>query len=278
MILRRLPRWQGIALVFAAHVAFAVALGPVFFAPGVFEADGPGEVLGFAVGYWTGLVSLAWIADLGQPTLWIFFAAIAIWAGIATAFVSPVVGPVEITSGRRPLWVSVAAAALLGATLCAALLAAALEGLVLLDAVDGADASARFQRAGPAILVGAVAMWTASGGVWFYFLRRAASSRNPMVLDRMLRAVFVGTAVELVLGLPLYLMVRKKAGCSCATLTFLNLVIGTAALIWLCGPWTILLLTREARRNWGRGACPACGYPRRSGGAVCSECGTALPE
>jgi hypothetical protein len=90
-----------------------------------------------------------------------------------------------------------------------------------------------------------------------------------------MRALVAGTAVELALGLPIYALARKKYGCYCAMATFLNLVFGIAALLWMCGPWVVLLLTRRARANWLRAACRACGYPRRSGSAVCTECGCA---
>jgi hypothetical protein len=56
-------------------------------------------------------------------------------------------------------------------------------------------------------------------------------------------------------------------------MSFWNLVFGLATLLWMCGPWAVLLLTRGERLQWARGACARCGYPRRTDAEVCTECG-----
>jgi predicted RNA-binding Zn-ribbon protein involved in translation (DUF1610 family) len=52
-----------------------------------------------------------------------------------------------------------------------------------------------------------------------------------------------------------------------------GVVIGSATLFLLCGPMLLLLRTYEARVQWMRSSCPKCGYPQRSRGDRCSECG-----
>lgn len=278
MILRRMPRWQGLALVFVVHAFVALVIAPAFLAPGLLEVGSVRDAILRVPEYWKWIFTLAWMDGEWGMDSWTIVITVVVWAGLATAFVAPLVGPVETGSARRSLASSVVAATVLGASICSLLFATLVEGVIAAFSEDAAMFGARYGRAEAAIWLSALGVWIVSGGVWFVMLRRAGRSRDPALLDRMLRAVFAGTAIELVLGLPIYLMARKKIDCYCTTATFLNLVLGTTALLWLCGPWAILLATREARRNWARGACPSCGYPRRSGGAVCSECGSALPE
>jgi len=273
MMLRRMPRWQGLALVFVAHAAVAIVIAPAFLAPALLEVTSVSGAMAQLPEYWLGVLSLAWIERMHGWEFWTMVVTFAVWSGLATAFVAPIVGPVETAASGRSLASSVLAATLIGSAICGLLFATFVEMVLVALSSDASDFAARHAKADAMIWLGALAVWAASGGVWFAMLRRVGRSRDPSALDRMLRAVFAGTAVELVLGLPIYLMARKKLDCYCTTATFLNLVFGTTALLWLCGPWAILLVTREARRNWARGACTACGYPRRSGAAVCSECG-----
>lgn len=278
MILRGLPRWQGLAVVFAAHAVLALVIAPAFLAPALLEAASVKDAIAEVPGYWKWIFTLGWMDAEWGANFWTTVVAVVAWAGLATAFVAPLVGSAETGSKSRSLASSVVAAAVLGAAICSLLFATLVEGLIAAFSQDAAMFGAVYDRVEAAIWLGALGVWIVSGGVWFALLRRAGSSRDPAVLDRMLRALFAGTAVELVLGLPIYLMARKKIDCYCTTATFLNLVLGTTALLWLCGPWAILLATRSARRGWARGACAACGYPRRSGGTVCPECGNPLPE
>lgn len=274
MILARWPRWKGLMLLFAVQFVLGIVLGPLIAAPMLLEERmlSPGEAVGEYARYLWWIVSLDWVSN-GDGG-WILIAACLAWAGLAVAFISPIVGSVQREPSGRALWSSVVAAAVMGAVMAGMLFAAIFEGALALISADKPSFSASYDELAPWIWLSALAVWCATGAVWTLLLRRIGRSRDPGALDRLLRLVFAGSAVELTLGLPIYLMARKKYSCYCGMATFLNLVMGVAALCWLCGPWTVLLATREVRRRWRRGVCPRCGYPLRSGSSVCSECGT----
>ncbi|MEY2714304.1 MAG: hypothetical protein RIT24_647 [Planctomycetota bacterium] len=275
-MLSRWPRWQAVALVFLVQLLLIALFGPVVLLPALIEESVTSRELSNYLSYLSWIASFGWLWELGDPETWIVIGMMVTWAGLAALFVVPVVGRVETTTGGRSLWPSIVAAAAMGAFISAMLFAAVAEGLVAAVTRERSRFEDAQEIAAPWIWGGALAMWLCSGFVWMYLLRRVGRTRDPIVLDRLLRVVFVGTSVELALGLPIYLFVRKRYSCYCALATFINLVMGVAALFWLCGPWAVLLWTREARRNWSRGACRACGYPQRSGSVVCSECGAAL--
>lgn len=276
MILARWPRWKGLLLVFVAQLAFGVLVAPVVVAPVFIEESvvAPDEALREYGEYLWSVVTFEWIGRGDSD--WILAAVCLAWTLLAVAFISPIVGPARREPAGRALWPSVIAAATLGAFIVAMLFAAIVEGAVALVSADQSTFSDAYDSIGPWIWLAALVVWCVSGAGWAFLLRRIGRSRDPGEVDRLLRLVFAGTAVELVLGLPIYLMVRKKYSCYCGMATFLNLVMGMAALCWLCGPWMVLLWTKDARRNWSRGSCRSCGYPQRSGSAVCSECGAAL--
>jgi len=118
--------------------------------------------------------------------------------------------------------------------------------------------------------------WALAGGFWAIVLARIGLERHPTSVDRLFRLAFRATAIEAVLAVPIYLLLRRRSSCECALASFIGLIGGVAALTSLCGPWALLFLTRRVRRNWMRAACPACGYPRRTDARVCSECGQAF--
>ena len=215
MILARWPRWQAIALVFVAQLLLIAIFGPVVLVPALIEEPFSLQPVGEYARYLGWIASLGWLEQWDDPETWIVLGMMIAWAGLAAAFVAPVVGQVETTTSGRSLWPSVIAAAAMGAFIAALLFAAVVEGLVALLTLDQAGFREAQETVAPRIWGGALA-------------------------------------------------------------TFINLVMGVAALFWLCGPWAVLLWTREARRNWSRGVCRSCGYPRRSGSAGCSECGAAL--
>ena len=116
-------------------------------------------------------------------------------------------------------------------------------------------------------------VWLGGGFAWYLLLGRAGSARDPARLDRFLRWILAGTCVEMTLGTTAYLVARRKTECYCALASFWSIVLGTMTLLWMCGPWIVLLLTRTERLAWARGACRQCGYPRRTDTEVCTECG-----
>ena len=275
MILSRWSRWKALVAVFFAHVAFAIVIWPAFFAPILIEEPSVGEIPEIFAEYYRDLVALEWTRDLEFGL--VCMGAIGAWAGLAVAFIAPVVGRPKASGEGRSLRSSVVAISVLGAFSCALLFATLVEGVIALLVQDLSGFMDIYDPAQAKIWTGALAVWIVSGAVWMYLLRHAGRSRSPVGLDRLLRISLAGTTVELALGLPLYFMARKKLDCVCSTATFLNLVMGTTGLLWLCGPWSLLLLTRSARRSWRNAACPHCGYPRGTDGVVCSECGATLP-
>lgn len=274
-MLTRLPRWQGLLLVFVAQFLFGILVAPAVFAPVLFESNSFDltQALGEYGEYLLGVVRFDWALE---EEAWIAGAAALAWALLAVAFISPIVGPARPETAGRSLLPSVIAAVVVGASITTMLFLALVEGALAALSADDQAFSARIEQVAPWAWLAALVAWCASGAVWAYALRQIGRTRDPGRLDRVLRSLFAGTALELVLGIPIYLMARKKVSCYCGLMTFLNLVMGISALLWLCGPWAVLLLTREARRNWARGACPSCGYLQRSGSTVCSECGAAL--
>lgn len=162
---------------------------------------------------------------------------------------------------------SVVAAAIVAGALVTSIGFAAIEALVVLanGSIEDQDLMA----------VAVVATWLLSSAAWSTVLWRAGSESNPDVVSRLVRAAFRGSALQVVLGLPLYIIVRRKESCWCSLVTFWSLCVGFASMILLCGPGTVLLLTRGHRRAWRQGACGACGHLRSQGSDRCPECGLA---
>jgi hypothetical protein len=267
MILRRVSRAAGLAMIFVGMFAVAVLLAPIALAPMMFEERG---FLGVYGRFLAGLVS----ADsMTRADVWIMLAVMAAWAGTQVAFLSPLVGPPRVESQGRSIVPSVVVAALLGSLGCALLWVAVIEGIYAFVS-DGTDAfNTRYGIVVGSGYLTALGVWIAGGFMWYLLLSRAGSLRNPAGLDRLVRWLFAGTCVEMLLGVVCYLTVRKKTDCYCAMASFWNLVFGTAMLVWMCGPWAVLLVTRQERLSWARGACAQCGYPRRTDADLCPECG-----
>ncbi len=196
--------------------------------------------------------------------------AYALVATATTLLVAPVIGPLRLTVTGRSLRTSVIGASILGG-----LVTFALVGLVAeLPLLYGAGVNLGAWTVHP---VGLFTSWIVAGAVWAAILWKAGASRDPMGLDRLLRRLFALTMLETVLAVPIFLLARKKESCYCSLHSFFGILGGSVVLFMLCGPWALLFLTRTARRGWQRSACPTCGYPRRTGAVVCSECGGALP-
>lgn len=230
-----------------------------------------GEVPGFAAEE-LGMV----FTDVSPERLTAAVAA-ALLALAQVAFVSPLVGPLRLSpTGASMRWTVIGAAVLVGALtylICWSVIQAA-ETLAAAAQAEPAANSDRGVAATwwmrPAALIPG---WFACGALWTWIMRRAIASRDPDTISRLARRLLAGTCVELVLALPLYLLVRKRTDCLCAIANFWSIVVGLLGLVWLCGPAGVLLLTQDARREWRKGSCGRCGYPLRSGGPRCSECG-----
>lgn len=160
---------------------------------------------------------------------------------------------------------SIVAAAILAGALVTILGFGAIEALTVL--VSGVPND-------PSPMVSALVLtWLLSSLGWSAVLWRAGAESNPDGVSRLVRAAFRGSALQVVLGLPLYIIVRRKESCWCSLVTFWSLCVGFASMILLCGPGAVLLLTRGHRRAWRRGACGSCGHLRAPSSDRCPECG-----
>jgi len=193
---------------------------------------------------------------------------IAVFAAtVQLMLAAPAVPPFRSAQEGRSMRQSVVAAAIVAGALVTSIGFAAIEAMVVLinGSIEGQDL----------VVVALVATWLLSSAAWSTVLWRAGSESNPDVVSRLVRAAFRGSALQVVLGLPLYIIVRRKESCWCGLVTFWSLCVGFASMILLCGPGAVLLLTRGQRRAWRQGACAACGHLRSPGSDRCPECGLA---
>jgi hypothetical protein len=214
---------------------------------------------------------------------------LALLAAAPVLLMAPVVGPPALATNPRSMRASVIGASILAAGLTCFVLVEAFE-LVLLVATSEAVVGPGDQQTQqlndhvydwihathlhePAVWF---SMWMVAGVFWTVVLRKAGQARDPNTALRLFRWLLAGTAIELALGVSTLAWLRKRDACLCATGSFWGVVYGLMALALLCGPAIALLLSRRARLQWARGACRNCGYLRRAGSKVCSECGCPL--
>lgn len=204
------------------------------------------------------------------------FAVATMLALAQVAFISPLVGPMRVAPTGKPMLWTVLGASLMAGALTWVLgwsVVWAVECLAFGQPRPGSTVvEPRLTRAWlhPVVLMTG---WLVCGAAWTWILRRSIASADPDTIARFARRLLAGSCLELVLGLPLYLLVRKRTECICGAPNFWSILIGLLGLVWLCGPAVILLLTQDARRRWRTGACGKCGYPLRAGTDRCSECG-----
>ncbi len=196
--------------------------------------------------------------------------AIAMFAAtLQLMLAAPAVPPFRAAQEGRSMRQSVVAAAIVAGALVTSIGFAAIEALVVLinGSIEDQDL----------VVVALLATWLLSSAAWSTVLWRAGSESNPDVVSRLVRAAFRGSALQVVLGLPLYIIVRRKESCWCSLVTFWSLCVGFASMILLCGPGAVLLFTRGHRRAWRQGACGSCGHVRAPHADRCPECGVAYP-
>lgn len=212
-------------------------------------------------------------ATLIMPDTWeglVVLGSIALLAsGLQVALAAPIVPPYRAATEGRSM---------LGAVIAAAVVAGALTtvlGLALVEVAGllAADDLLLYEWGdGPALLI-CFGGWLLASSVWTGILWHAGRSSNPDRMAALVRRAFQGSALQVVLGLPLYVIARRRESCFCALSTFWSLCVGLSALLLLCGPGAVVLLTRGHRRLWRAGACAQCGHMQFPGATHCPECG-----
>lgn len=274
MIFARLRRPVGLLLLFLLLFVTALLLQALILFPIAFLEEGLETAGALCVS------SVRQLFDWqSQPEAAIELVLLAaVLAGTQVAFVCPLVGPITVQSSGRSLRASVIVAILMAMFLSGGVLMSVLQAILLLVVNPGSPSLDSLDALGgqTGVTVLFITVWLAIGAAWTVLLWGAGRSRDPAVIARATRWILAGSGVEIVLAVPLYALARRREDCYCSLATFWSILVGTTALFWLCGPWAVLFLTRDFRRNWARGACTHCGYPKRSGSAVCTECGKAV--
>ncbi len=275
MILARMPRPLALVVLFLGFSILAILLTPLALVPMVLM-ESTSEYVRFVERYYGDLIRGEAFGSVSQEPLTALLIAVALWSLLAVAFLAPITGKVRTTTVTRSLLPSVISAVILGALLCGTVAAALVELVLALETTDTQEFESALSGSYPLMTALMLGGWVVGGTACALCLRHLGKSRDPNNLERVLRVIFAGSVIELALGLPIYLIVRRRTNCECALASFGSIVLGVAALLWVCGPAIVLLYTRKSRRGWLRAACPNCGYPRRTDATTCSECGTAL--
>ncbi len=229
------------------------------------------------------------ISGSSAPGTFVAGMTLALLAAAPVLLMAPVVGPPEIATNPRSMRASVIGASILAAGLTCFVLVVAFECVLLVATSEVVAGSAGnhttqnddqiYEWVRAAHLQEPVvwfSMWMVAGVFWAVIFRKAGHSRDPNTVLRLFRWLLAGTAIELALGVSTLAWLKKRDACLCATGSFWGVVYGLMVLALLCGPAIALLLSRRARLQWARSACRNCGYLRRTGSKVCSECGCPL--
>ena len=210
---------------------------------------------------------------------WYLVAIASFTATLQLMLAVPAVPPYRAASEGRSMRASIIAAAIVAGALSTSLLFAAGEMIAFLKSgsVDSGWRTVSLGVQSEVVLAAAGFTWLLVSAIWTRVLWRVGSTSSPDVLDRIVRRAFTGSALQVVLGLPLYAIIRRKESCWCALNTFWSICIGLTSMLLLCGPGVVLLLTRADRRAWRGVACGACGHLRAPGEVRCPECGVVHP-
>ncbi|MBC8309981.1 MAG: hypothetical protein ISR75_01900 [Phycisphaerales bacterium] len=228
--------------------------------------------------------------DLGLDSNEYIIIASLFFVATQAIFVLPIVKPPKVASKGMPLKISVLMAGFIGTTLCVIFASAVIS--IVLTLILGKNGEGDSWGIAPLLYS---CIWIFDGGfepemsypilfifiswvIWstllFIFILRG--KRDPSPLVKLTGWLFAGSLVELLLSIPLFLMVRRKTDCYCATGSFGALIMSVFTSLWLFGPFMVILLVWR-KRPWSKDHCVHCGYPKRVSGAnVCSECGIEL--
>lgn len=277
MILSGLPRVRALCVAWLVAFVAWIVLWPCALLPVLAIEEGPRVLVEFPASYAEVLFSPSLWLDRVEGALWLWlFGSAAVLSAAQVLFVAPLVGPVALGAEPRPMRVSSLAAIALALAIVLMVGLALFHAALLLVPEERRD---DFASSNGVLIANAIFLaWLVGSIPASIALWRVGSSPNPSAILRMARLLLAGTALNLVLSLPVYLIARRKTGCFCTLPTFFSLVGGLASLVFLAGPFAVLFLTRDFRRRWVRERCEACGYMRARGASRCSECGTAFGD
>lgn len=264
-----MTRWRALAAIWIGAAAAWWLLVPII----VMIVVGASEWIESGSPYvdFRDYVNIITLSDgIDDEGAWVLIAVAVFAATLQLMLVAPAVPPYRAAEQGRPMTQSIVAAAIVAGALVTALAFGAVEALIVLIRMDVLDAPSN----DPAWLASGLAVtWLLTSAAWTAILWRAGSVASPDRVSRLVRSALQGSALQVVLALPLYVIVRRKESCWCSLLTFWSLCIGLASMLLLCGPGLVLLLTRSHRRLWRQGACTSCGHVRSPGSNRCPECG-----
>ncbi len=226
-----------------------------------------------------------------DATNWLYISvASLVFVATQAIFIAPLIKPPKVTSKGMPLKISILIAGFVGTALCVTFFSAVMSivwalflgqngksddwgiapilySFIWLDMGD-IEPEILYMLASIAI------SWIIWSTLLFVFIRRR--KRDPAALVKITGWLFAGSLVELLLSIPLFLMVRRKTDCYCATGSFGALIMSVFTSLWLFGPFMVILLVWR-KRPWSKDHCIHCGYPQKVQTAtICSECGIEL--
>lgn len=187
-------------------------------------------------------------------TVWdgdVYYAAAGAYLGLFLLtqwfFLAPR-GPwrLKLSTTGRPLWLSIVIASLLAAMLSFGLIASLSElpgwWKILVDRHSSID---------PRIYLYSVlaVCWIFWAIVFFIFWRSADRGTQ---FGRMLRALFAGSVLELLVAGPIHVWIlngREEKDCYCVRGSYTGLVFGGTVLLWVFGPGIMLYCLREKERR-----------------------------
>ncbi|MBL9120289.1 MAG: hypothetical protein JNL80_10295 [Phycisphaerae bacterium] len=187
-------------------------------------------------------------------------------------FLLPIYRPPAVAKRPRSFVKSVIMVSFLAALILALMAWASLELLTEKEAVEALENTPAY----PFITL-PIAVFFPSWVLWGRYLWRRSRAYDPVAIDRLMTPLLGSTAIGLGVLFPIDLFVRHRKGCFCATSSSWSLALGLASLLWLLGPFVVLLATRQQRQSLRRNLCFHCGHARSRGKGNarlrCQECG-----
>jgi hypothetical protein len=170
---------------------------------------------------------------------------------------------------RTPMWLSLAAGALVAALLTFGLAATAMSAFDVWDRVTESFGGYFY-----GILLLSWVLWLAL----FAFLW--AGQRWLGGFTTLYKTLLAGTWLEILITIPVDVQVRKRTNCWCDQGTFFALVIGCTVALWTFGPGlAFLFLTRRLQREGYFSLCRKCGNDLASASTHrCPHCNARIPR